>query len=783
MAKIALTMICKDESKELDRLRRCLKTAEYQVDGIFLVFNSTKTDKVSKKARELADFFDVTYTSAIWEDNFAKFRNLCVGQVPDDYDWILWLDADDELEVDPDAGSLKEIADSAKGIDGLFVRYNYDFNEKGLVTEEHDVIRLYRNNKTLDWVGRIHETLIENRRTVKGNTPDFWVNHRVDSARRDASLERNIRLLEVELESEGENIDPRTLYYLGSSYYDAGQLVKARELLESYLLMSGWPEERSQAQIWLGRIAAKEDRSNDAKDHFAKALIENPKEIEGYIELGASEAIEGHFDKAIIWLEIAISLRPDQGAAIARSPFDNKYRPYMILSECYLQSGGKALPTALHWAEKAYEFAKDDVSKNQVDLIKSILEERKLVNNFMVKAREAIKSKQPGDKIIAKNTYDKLPEGIKQNPAVLQAMNQLNGPTKWAKKSVVIFCGNSVLKGWGPWSLDSGIGGSEEAVIRISKHLNSLGYKVVVYAEPLARDGVYEGVEWRNYWEMNGQDHFDIFIGWRNPWLFDAKITANKKYLWLHDVMELSEFTEERLANLDKVMLLSEYHREIYPVIPDEKVFMTGNGIDSHEFEAYDGKIKRNPHRIIYTSSHVRGLEHLYTIWPEVKKLVPDATLDIYYGWDSYVKVNRDNPERMAWKDKMIAWEKSLDGVRDHGRIGQDQIMEETFKAGVWAYPCPFPEIYCIAAVKAQAAGAFPVCSNFAALDEMVQWGEKIPMDDFNDQVLADYRDKLISILLDSDRQDKERDLMMQWARENKSWLAVAEQWIKEFES
>jgi uncharacterized protein YoxC len=63
MAKIALTMICKDESKELDRLRRCLKTAEYQVDGIFLVFNNTKTNKVSKKARELADFFDVTYTS------------------------------------------------------------------------------------------------------------------------------------------------------------------------------------------------------------------------------------------------------------------------------------------------------------------------------------------------------------------------------------------------------------------------------------------------------------------------------------------------------------------------------------------------------------------------------------------------------------------------------------------------------------------------------------------------------------------------------------------------
>ena len=268
---------------------------------------------------------------------------------------------------------------------------------------------------------------------------------------------------------------------------------------------------------------------------------------------------------------------------------------------------------------------------------------------------------------------------------------------------------------------------------------------------------------------MNIQDEFSVFIGWRNPWLFDAKINAHKKYLWLHDVMDNTEFTKERLDNLDKVMLLSEYHRDIFPSIPNEKVFRTGNGIDSHEFDNYDGKFKRNPHRIIYTSSHVRGLEHLYTIWPEVKKAVPDATLDVYYGWESFINVNKDNPERMAWKDKMIEWEKNLDGVTDHGRIGQDKIMEETFKAGVWAYPCPFPEIFCIAAVKAQAAGAFPVCSNFAALDEMVQWGEKINMNDFNETILNEYKDKLISILLDDKRQNEERELMMLWARNTKS--------------
>jgi hypothetical protein len=72
--------------------------------------------------------------------------------------------------------------------------------------------------------------------------------------------------------------------------------------------------------------------------------------------------------------------------------------------------------------------------------------------------------------------------------------------------------------------------------------------------------------------------------------------------------MEPGEFTTHRLANLDKVIVLSKYHRSLFPMIPDEKIMLSGNGIDSEEFEKYDGQAgTSDPHKILYASSHVRG--------------------------------------------------------------------------------------------------------------------------------------------------------------------------------
>jgi FkbM family methyltransferase len=61
----------------------------------------------------------------------------------------------------------------------------------------------------------------------------------------------------------------------------------------------------------------------------------------------------------------------------------------------------------------------------------------------------------------------------------------------------------------------------------------------------------------------------------------------------------------------------------------------------------------RNPKRIVYGSSYDRGLEHLLKMWPDIRKEVPDAELRIFYGWVMFDKVAANNPERLAWKEKM----------------------------------------------------------------------------------------------------------------------------------
>jgi glycosyltransferase involved in cell wall biosynthesis len=190
-------------------------------------------------------------------------------------------------------------------------------------------------------------------------------------------------------------------------------------------------------------------------------------------------------------------------------------------------------------------------------------------------------------------------------------------------------------------------------------------------------------------------------------------------------------------------------------------------------------------------SAHERGLELLYKIWPEVRKAVPDATLDVYYGWTGFDEVNKDNPERMGWKEKLLNMQSQLadKGVTNHGKIGHGQIVREIYKSGVWAYPSPFPEVYCITGVKAQAGGAWPVVSDYAALRDTVQYGDKQPMPNYDEQSragkweykdLEEYRDKLIHRLKNPPTRE-ERTEMMKWARNNMSWEATAKGWSDEF--
>lgn len=125
-----------------------------------------------------------------------------------------------------------------------------------------------------------------------------------------------------------------------------------------------------------------------------------------------------------------------------------------------------------------------------------------------------------------------------------------------------------------------------------------------------------------------------------------------------------------------------------------------------------------------YFSAYYRGLECLLTMWPKIRAEVPDATLDVYYGWESWVALQGEDDfyERMERKFDEL---RPL-GVTVHGRVSHKELARAMREIQVWAYPTEFTEIHCITALKAQEAGCYPVTTNVAALAETVRSGTKI---------------------------------------------------------
>lgn len=783
---LALAMIVKYD--ELELLRTCLDSVISHVDRAFISVNYPAGVDEQAVEQAVLEFSKGYMTADFFVDQWTHFglaRNQSFKRVPEGYDFILWLDSDDTV-TNPE--KLRQVClATPRHIDGIYLAYDYQHDAFGNVVVKHYVARIVRNNGSFRWSNkRLHESLEPVRHTGKAINEEVSVVHHADSNRRDASLIRNIALLEEELSGEGQTPDPRTLFYLGSAYIDAGRLDEAKELLQSYLKLSGWAEERAQAWTHLGNIADAQDDEYQAREYYLHAQNENPRDPTPYVEMAKLEMRTKNWTKAIEWLEMSLAKKTDPMTTINSSE-ENRYRAHMYLADCFKRLGGSRLEKAYKHAQKALEMRPDGLTRDFFESIEDLIRFRDKAAGVVLALKEFEDS---GDSTGLVNFINSLPASLQDNPVVLRFRKRHTPPTVWPKKSVVIFTGNSVVGEWGPWSLGEGVGGSEEAVVRLSRQLTDRGWLVTVYGNPGSRAGAYDGVTWRNYWELNLADTFDVFVGWRMPWFFDIKITARKKYLWLHDVMDKEEFTKERLDNLDKVIVLSQYHRSLFPMIPDSKIFLSANGIDPEDFDKTDGKLERDPQRIVYMSSHVRGLQLLYEVWPEVIKAVPDARLDVCYGWGSFDAVNRDNPERMAWKDMMIKWQKRLKNVTDHGKVSQDKIVEMIQASGVWAYPCPFPEISCITAMKAQAGGAVPVSSDFAALAETVQFGyrltmqamdENTPVGKWNEADLTTFKDTLIDVLKHPEKQEAIRQDMMQKTRQTQSWQNVAKGWEREF--
>jgi len=656
-------------------------------------------------------------------------------------DWILWLDDDDIIDKPEEIKVLLEQV--APNVNAVMVNYAYLLDANGNSLMDHWKTRIIRRGSDFTWKGRIHEDLLGT--TPVAKTHDFQVLHLQDKKTREERTDRNLVYLLKELKDNLKNPDPRILMYLGLTLFDIGEIDNGVQTLRTFIKLSGWDEQRYDAWLWIGK------KSGNIDAYF-EAIKERPDYPMAYFELAQHYLDIKKYKKANEFYKIGFSKgRPD--TALGVNPRSLDLIPLFNQAECFLHLGN--IRRAIENIDKCLFYYPNDIDllEKKVEY-ESILADSEKVRSI-IKRLGRTKDKKTIQKII-----ENIPEHLQGDPVLARAINTLI-IRKWDKDEITIFA-PSFIEPWSPDSLETGIGGSEEAIIRLSRELRDMGKKVTVYTNTYR--GNYDGVLYRNMEEFNHNDEFNLLVLWRCPYELDNKFKG-KVWLWLHDVHEPEDFTDYRINNVDKVIVLSKYHRSLFPMIPEEKIMYSANGL-TIDYDLYK-KVIRDPYKMIYTSCPSRGLEHLLDWWPEIKKAVPKANLHVFYGFGNYEYAWKDDPDKMKWvttmKEKL-----NQDGITFYGRTGQDEINRHTAESGVWAYPTEFPEISCITAMKAQSLGAIPVTTGYAALAETQQYGAKAQ--------IPQMKDAIMDMLLNQDKFNRQE--MMDWARKEFSWRKVAESWL-----
>lgn len=769
--KLALAMIVKPDDQEAELLDRCLASVYEIVDGIFI---TQAGQEPNKEVTRVCESYGAHESFWKWNDSFADARNHSFSQVPKDYDYILWLDADDVLRG---GEKLREVIEQNPFYDTFSLWYMYAFDEWNNPVVVHHKTRILRNDGCVQWAGNLHEDFNPTRQIESRHIEGIEVMHLTTEARVNIAKIRNEHVAEVHLEQNPD--DPRSYWNLGNSQKAIGKDEEAIASLRKFIRLSLSDDEKYIARLRIAEAYINLEQNEKAVDVLRYAIGLKPLYPDAYILLGKEYYDMGKNADAITLLKHALKLPPPYYSIVVYNPRDYDATPLKWLAHAYLAMGQPML---------AYDCLKSLLQVTPRDKrLKGLVEKMKVVaekHEAILKKYSEIKD-LTGDALKAE--LDALPQDWASAPEFTNLRNKNFIKTESSGKDVSIMCGYTERQ-WTPEAVKEGIGGSEEAVINLAKRWADAGWNVTVYNNCGHEVKVFDGVTYAPFWTWNYRDKTDVTILWRHPKMLDFEINSTKVFVDLHDVVKAGEFNEKRLARIDKIFVKSHAHRILFPHVPDEKFVIVPNGINVADFE---GEVKKDPMLMVNTSSPDRSLSALIRLFKRVKEQVPEAKCEWAYGWDVYDVVHANNPKAMEWKAEIVKGMEEA-GIVNLGRLSHKDVAEMYKRARIFAYPTEFYEIDCISARKAQAGGAIPVVTDFAALNETVQYGVKVHSKKDKDTWSAPYQtdfalndpeaeDEWVEWVVRILRGDHETTEAMKNGMKQFDWSNISETWLKEF--
>lgn len=656
--------------------------------------------------------------------DFSAARNASFALATQPY--ILWADTDDLVD------GLQHLPEAIETLNRypksrLLCPYEYAYDkDTGEVASLQRRERIIPNNGRFHWVHPYHECLVAKDGQYDTEEPYesriVWKHQRGDTP---VESGRALRILQAHERTNPPS--PWLLLNLGLEHGRAQNHERAAEYLEQYVAISGWDDEKALAMIQLcEEHKAIEGFSHGARwqkaqEWASKALELRPDWFEPYWELAKiawlRASLLGDEDSVGETIEMCrrARLQPWPNHPLVIRPTDRTYAVHEL--ERNAREVTEDWHGALDATERALVHRPNDAPLR------------------MARRRyEAALKLDAADACVAGDAPVVFTETSEDGTrTVIDCAPKIHPVPEAGKRDIIFACGQA-LEPWNPGVYaERGLGGSETAVIEMSKRLAARGHRVRVYGVGNG-SGLYDGVEWREAANLTKDDKptCDVLVAWRQAPLLgfgDSKVSV----LWVHDVLAHG-MTPHWSVRAQRVLALTEWHKGVladgHKLSPDQ-VHVTRNGIDLSRFAEH---VLRDPHKAIYASSADRGLQVLLDVWPRIRAEVPDATLDVFYSMDIWqMLADRDGDQQKryavhALKSRLATMGEH--GVTFHGGTNQRDLARAMMGAGTLLYPTHWFETSCIVAQEAQAAGLRVVTTAKAALNETVaNRGHLIPGD------------------------------------------------------
>ena len=288
--KISACYIVKNEEKNL---RTSLDSLKDSADEIIIV-DTGSTDNTL----EVAKSFGAKIFYEVWQDDFSAPRNIALDYA--EGDWIIFLDADEYFTAET-AKNIRTVIENIgeENIGGLLIHLvNIDVENENRVMDSAFVLRIFRNLRGLQYVGKIHEELKWFNKNLPNMIPIpaeiLTLYHTGYSATVNKfKAERNLKLLLEELESTDT---PQRVYgHIAQCYHGLDDFVNAEKFARLDIAADIASTFSSRSYRILLNVLARDKFRLDERQHVAEMAIQKFSALPDFYAESA-ECYAAHMD-------------------------------------------------------------------------------------------------------------------------------------------------------------------------------------------------------------------------------------------------------------------------------------------------------------------------------------------------------------------------------------------------------------------------------------------------------------------------------------------------------